>query len=405
MNTDSHDDAGSCDVAIVGAGLIGGSLALALADSGLRLALIEASPRFEHDGSFEPDGAARQDWDSRIYAISPGSAAFLEQSGIWSNLDPARLQPVSAMQIRGDDAGAQLDFNALQSGLPELAFIAESREIERAISLRIAAQANLRVLRPAICASVHWQADAAEIQMQDGAALKAKLVVGADGADSWVRAQAGITVETRDYAQRGVVANFATAKPHGGIARQWFREDGVLALLPLPGQRVSLVWSTGNDNANRLLESSEDEFGHAVEQASQSVLGKLDVLSPPRAFPLRLQRVGQLVKPRVALIGDAAHNLHPLAGQGVNLGFQDARELAAVLRNRGAQTDCGDYFLLRAYERARKEAILAMQLTTDGLQKLFSKEGKALSRLRNAGLSATNRLNPLKKRLVQHALG
>ncbi|MBC7945738.1 MAG: UbiH/UbiF family hydroxylase [Burkholderiales bacterium] len=399
MSAYSRDDAGSFDVAIVGGGLIGGSLALALADSGLRLALIEASPRLE------PDSHANHDWDSRIYAISPGSAAFLEQCEVWSKLDQARLQPVGDMQIWGDDPEARLDFNAYQAGLPELAFIAESREIDRAIGLRLDAQENLRVLRPAICAAIRWHADGAEIQMQDGTSLKAKLVVGADGGDSWVRAQADITVDSRDYAQRGVVANFATGKPHGGIARQWFREDGVLALLPLPGQRVSLVWSTGNDNAKYLLELSNDEFGEAVEQASRSALGKMEILSPPRAFPLRLQLVKQLVKPRVALIGDAAHNLHPLAGQGVNLGFQDARKLAAVLRNRGAQTDCGDYFLLRGYERARKEAILAMQLTTDGLQKLFSKEGKILSRLRNAGLTTTNRLNPLKKRLMQHALG
>lgn len=400
MSADSGGgDADSFDVAVIGGGLIGGSLAAALADSGLRLALIEASP------TPAPDNCANHDWDSRIYAISPGSAAFLEQCGIWSKLNRARLQPVGDMQIWGDDLNARLDFNAYQAGLPELAFIAESREIDRVIALQLDAQENLSVSRPAICAAIAWHADAAEIQMQDGTSLQARLVVGADGADSWVRAQAGITVDTRDYAQRGVVANFATGEPHGGIARQWFREDGVLALLPLPGQRVSLVWSTGNDHAKHLLELPNDEFGEAVELASHSCLGKMETLSPPRAFSLRLQRVKQLVKPRVALIGDAAHNLHPLAGQGVNLGFQDARELAAVLRNRGAQTDCGDHFLLRAYERSRKEAILAMQLTTDGLQKLFGKEGKTLSRLRNAGLSVTNRLTPLKKRLVQHALG
>lgn len=383
------------DLIIVGGGLVGGSLALALASSGLELALIEAhAPRTED-----------AEWDSRIYAISPGSVEFLEHCGVWGKLDRTRIAPVSAMRIRGDDDSSQLEFDAYRAGLSELAFIVESRAIETAMHTLIEAQPNLRRLFPAECESIKWNTDAARVIMRDGSAMTAKLVVGADGGDSWVRAQAAIADTTHDYRQRAVVANFACERSHDGVAHQWFRKDGVLALLPLPGSRASMVWSTRNDNADRLIALSKEALCGKVEQASQSVLGRIEMIGEPHAFPLRLQRVKQLVKPRLALIGDAAHVLHPLAGQGVNLGFQDARELAAVLKKRGPQSDCGDYLLLRRYERARKEAIAAMQFTTDSLQKLFSNDGKILARLRNAGLAATDRMPRVKRLLIEHALG
>lgn len=383
------------DLIIVGGGLVGGSLALALASSGLDLALIEAHARRTEDA----------EWDSRIYAISSGSVEFLELCGVWDKLDRTRIAPVSAMRIRGDDDSSQLEFDAYRAGLSELAFIVESRAIEAAMHALLEAQPNLRRLFPAECESIKWNTDAARLIMRDGSAMTAKLVVGADGGDSWVRAQAAIADTTHDYRQRAVVANFACERSHDGVAHQWFRKDGVLALLPLPGSRASMVWSTWNDNADRLIALSKEALCDEVEQASQSVLGRIEMIGEPHAFPLRLQRVKQLVKPRLALIGDAAHVLHPLAGQGVNLGFQDAQELAGVLKKRGPQSDCGDYLLLRRYERARKEAIAAMQFTTDSLQKLFSNDGKMLARLRNAGLAATDRMPRVKRLLIEHALG
>jgi ubiquinone biosynthesis UbiH/UbiF/VisC/COQ6 family hydroxylase len=229
--------------------------------------------------------------------------------------------------------------------------------------------------------------------------------VGADGADSWVRTQAAIGVKRRDYAQTAVVANFATTLPHHGVAMQWFQRDGVLALLPLPGDRVSMVWSTENDNAARLAGLSADALAAAVVSASHERFGTLRVMTPAAVFPLSIQRVERLVLPRVALIGDAAHNVHPLAGQGVNLGFRDARELASVLIGRGAQPDCGDFALLRRYERARKEDIAAMQLTTDALQRLFNNDNPRLGTLRNLGLRIVNRQAMLKNLLVRQAVG
>jgi len=209
----------------------------------------------------------------------------------------------------------------------------------------------------------------------------------------------------RRYHQTAVVAKFAITRPHHGTAYQWFRHDGVLALLPLPGERVSMVWSTREEDAARLLELASEELVAQVAAASHGAVGDLRLITPAAAFPLRLQRVRQLVLPRLALVGDAAHNVHPLAGQGVNLGFRDARQLAQVLMERGSQTDCGDYRLLRRYERARREDIAAMQFATDSLQRLFNNEITWLAGLRNRGLRLMNRQPQLKNLLVQHAVG
>jgi ubiquinone biosynthesis UbiH/UbiF/VisC/COQ6 family hydroxylase len=250
-----------------------------------------------------------------------------------------------------------------------------------------------------------FETHAARLELGDGRTLCPRLMVGADGADSWVRAQTAIAVEMRRYNQTAVVANFAISRPHRGIAYQWFRHDGVLALLPLPGARVSMVWSTIEEHATRLLELAREEFLAEVAAASHGALGDLQLITPAAGFPLRLQRVKQLVLPRLALIGDAAHNVHPLAGQGVNLGFRDARQLAQVLMERGSQTDCGDYRLLRRYERARREDIVATQFATDSLQRLFNNEITWLANLRNGGLRLINRQAHLKNLLVQHAVG
>jgi len=238
--------------------------------------------------------------------------------------------------------------------------------------------------------------------LSDGEVLEARLIVGADGAESWVRAQMGVASSMHDYPQVGVVANFATERAHDGTAFQWFRPDGVLALLPLPGNRVSMVWSAVETRARELLAAPEAVLGSEVEDASYGTLGALSMITPAVGFPLHRQRVERLVEPRAALVGDAAHNVHPLAGQGVNLGFRDARELAAVLRGRGP-CDCGDYALLRRYERARREDIAALDLTTHGLEKLFSSRAVWITGLRNWGLTLVDTQPLLKNALLRHA--
>ena len=351
----------SCDVAIIGAGLVGASLALALEHSGLSVALVET----------RAPAALSASWDSRVYAISPGSAAFLAQVRAWQGVDAERVARVETMRIFGDAASSRLEFSAYDAGLGELAFIAESGRLQCALWQRLEAAPQVRIFCPATCDALLQHVAYSEIVLAGGATLRAQLVVGADGAQSWVREQAGIKAVAHDYGQSGVVANFACVLPHHDTAYQWFRADGVLALLPLPGNRISMVWSTSEAHAQELLALDAGGLAQCVSDACDGVVGALEVITPAAAFPLRLQRVDPFVKPRLALVGDAAHNVHPLAGQGVNLGFRDARELAAVLCGRGAQGDCGDYALLRRYERARKEDVLTMQLADRRLAETF----------------------------------
>jgi len=383
------------DVVIIGGGLVGLSLARALAGSGLRQALIEQQLPASAPGD--------EAWDSRVYALSPGSAAFLDDCGAWQRLPHERVARVETMRVHGDDPGARLEFSAYDAGLRELAFIVENRRLQ--LALREAArEQDLRVYCPAGWTTLEFRADDIAVGLEDGTELVAHLVIGADGSESRVRTHAGITVRASDYRQLGVVANFSCERPHRDVAFQWFRRDGVLALLPLPGNRVSMVWSLAEERGRRLLELPETALASEVESASGGALGTLRVITPAAGFPLKLQRVTQFTKPRLALVGDAAHNVHPLAGQGVNLGFRDARVLARVLKERGPQGDCGDYALLRRYERARREDVFTMQAATDGLQKLFSSDAVFLARARNLGLRLVDRQSWLKSFLVHHAV-
>jgi ubiquinone biosynthesis UbiH/UbiF/VisC/COQ6 family hydroxylase len=384
------------DMIIVGGGLVGASLALALHAADLSIAVIEPEPPATTGTEGVPD--------SRVYAISPGSADFLSACGIWQALPQERLARVEAMRIFGDDDSSRLDFSAYDAGLGELAFIVENNLLQRSAWRRLQSARHVQLFSPARCADVRWNPDHAALTLEDGTELSARLLVGADGAGSWVRTEAGIVAKLRDYGQLGIVANFAASNPHQEIAYQWFRRDGVLALLPLADNQVSMVWSVAESRARELLALTPRELAHEVGIASRQALGELRAATPPAAFPLRMQHIENIVKSRIALVGDAAHSVHPLAGQGVNLGFRDARELARVLGERGAQSDCGDYALLRRYERARKQDILAMQFMTDALQKLFNNDVVWLARVRNLGLRLVSWQPQLKNLLVRQAV-
>ena len=381
--------------AIVGGGLVGASLALALQHRGLDVALIEPKPP-------QPPPVAGA-WDSRIFAISPGNAAFLDSLGVWSRLDAQRVQRVETMAICGDAPAGRLEFSAYEAGLRELAYIVEGSALLQALRAAIADAGQVSTACPAQAVSLRLDVDAAEVTLADGGQIRAQLVIGTDGGDSWVRRAAGIAARVSDYHQLGVVANFETEKSHGGTAFQWFRADGVLALLPLPGKRVSMVWSATEDHAQSLLAMDAQTLADAVAAASGGVVGGLRLVTPAAGFPLRLAHIENLVAPRIALAGDAAHHVHPLAGQGVNLGFRDVRELATVLAGRAPLQDCGDLSLLRRYARARREDIATMELGTDVLQKLFAAQSVWLSGARNSGMAAVNRLPFLKNLLIRHA--
>lgn len=381
------------DLAIVGAGSAG--LALARAARGLSVALIAPAT-----APAPPEGAI----DTRVYALSPGNAAFLAELGAWQAIAPERLAPVHAMQVCGDAAGSAIEFDAYRAGARELAWIVEDRALQAALWRGLGEREGLEIFAPAQCRRLEIAVDAAHLQLADGREIAARLVVGADGAQSLVREQAGIAAAAQDYAQRAVVANFACERPHRNVARQWFQGGPVLALLPLPGDRVSMVWSTGEAEAARLMALDAEALGSEVAAAAGGALGALTAITGPQAFTLRRLTASATVAPRVALVGDAAHVVHPLAGQGANLGLQDARQLAATLVAREPWRDPGELRLLRRYARARAGDAMAMQATVHGLHRLFGAQAAPLAWLRNAGLNLTDRLPVIKNLLIRQAM-
>ena len=385
------------DVIIVGGGLAGLSLARALRDTRLSVALIENHPPRRPSG-----------WDARVYALTPANAAFLAELGAWAHLDANRIAPLRAMQVRGD-AGGELEFSAYECGVSELGWILEASLMACELWESVRRQDRLTLLSPSAPQALAFSPEAAELTLADGRRVSASLLVGADGRDSWVRREAGLVARNAPYGEMGVVDNFTCARPHRGIARQWFRADGVLAWLPLSDadgiNRISIVWSTPDAHAAELLALPPEELCARVAAAGGGVLGDFEPLTPAAAFPLRLMQVPQVVAPRLALIGDAAHGIHPLSGHGINLGFQDARVLAGLLAETPAWEDVGQLRRLQAYQRARREETVLMLETTDMLRRLFRERLPFLPALRNAGLSLTNALPPLKNRLARYAMG
>lgn len=386
------------DVTIVGGGLVGAALARALHGTGLQCALIDLAP--------PPDPSDA--WDSRVYAIAPATQSFLDALDIWPRLDATRIAPVRLMKVFGDRAASRLEFSAYECGVDRLASIVESGRLQSALWQRLQDDPGVTLFCPARPAALRYDAEAMELTLEGGMQLRTRLLVGADGVRSWVREAAGIPSRLRPIGHTAVVANFACDIPHQDVAYQWFRKDGVLAWLPLPGNRMSMVWSTSATQADTLMGLSPQALGEHVARAGMDTLGKLETITPPASFPLVRLSVPHRVRPRLALIGDAGHVIHPLAGQGVNLGFADAQALAHLLQRRpadGPRNDPGDWLLLRQFERMRAEDILAMRFATDGLQRLFAAQWPGVAQLRNLGLSITDRLPIVKNLLARRAMG
>lgn len=373
------------DVAVIGGGPVGASLVRAL--RGHAVAFVAAPPQAMAHSGFDP----------RVYALSPGNVEFLRSLGAWDGVPAERLARVEAMRIFGDDTRAALEFDAYEAGVRELAWIVEDGALQRALWSGLAGMA----LR---CERLEIAAEHAVLSFADGAQLAAKLVVGADGAHSFVRQAAGIAARERGFGQTAVVANFHCSKPHRGVAHQWFQGGPVLALLPLPDEQVSMVWSLPEEDGRRITALSGDALAVEVGHAAQGMLGALAIASPVRSFPLQRLSAQRMVSARVALAGDASHVVHPLAGQGLNLGLQDACVLAETIARREPGRDLGDYRLLRRYERRRAEPILAMDGVISGLFSLYSARNAAAGRVRNAGLNLTNRMAVLKNILMRQAM-
>lgn len=391
------------DVVIVGGGIVGAALALALRHSGLNLALIEP----------HPITCLSEDWDTRIYAISPGNADFLKRLGVWGNLDMSRVSPVYAMDVHGDQGGRVL-LDAYQAGVPQLAWILESKRLQYALWQALKTQTNVCLFEGVQGESLHWGADSTrvvqgssarhvQLKLQDGFTLDTDLVVAADGRQSWVREHSGIASTHTDYQQLGVVANFSCELAHRDVARQWFDAQGVLAWLPLPAQHISMVWSTDAQHTHLLMTDSPAQLAERVAKGGKHSLGRLTLQGAPVAFPLSLMRASTIVAPGLALVGDAAHGVHPLAGQGVNLGLRDVASLAQQLMQRGA-AHCGEVTLLQRYARVRRGDILSIQSVTHGLHHLFQAQHPFLALWRNQGMNWVQNFPPLKSWLIKQSL-
>ena len=381
------------DIVIVGAALVGASAAVALVKQGFKVALVDQkSPLVE---------LANDDWDTRIYAISPGNADWLKDLGVWQRMSSERITPIDAMQIWGDENTEPLNFNAEDAFANNLGYILENSALQQALWDELQTL-DVDMLIGTEVASVELNDQEATLQLVDGQQLIAKLMLAADGGSSWVRTQSGLSQQKTVYEHVGVVANFEVELPHQNIARQWFVEDGILAWLPLAGNRISMVFST--KHSQNLMALSQAELVEYVAQVGGNTLGKLHCITPAVAFPLIKQKASALIATRLALVGDAAHQVHPMAGQGVNLGFRDVVELAQVLAERNPLADIGDRFVLRRYERARKVDVLAMQGLTHGLYGAFDSKQALVRAARNWGLSLPNKHPILKRALMKHAL-
>lgn len=397
------------DVIIVGAGLVGLSAAVAMRKAGYEVVLVDDQEMYLQASTQSQEGTP--DWDQRIYAISPKNAQWLASLGVWQLLDVSRIGKMQAMEIWGDAAGTPLYLSAEDVNADDLGFIVEECALKKAL-MRQMQDYGVHTLFGTACNKLSASPNQATLYLNNQQVIESRLLVAADGVNSWVRQQLGIGVEHKQYHQTAIVANFSAEKSHGNIARQWFRQEGftqdashcgILAWLPLPENKISIVWSVPTQYADALLQLDNDEFTDQVMGAGGSVLGKLAMITKPAAFPLVLKKAEVLAVDSVVLAGDAAHRVHPMAGQGVNLGFRDVIDLLEIITNKHQYQPINDTGLLKRYTRVRKADLLKMLMLTNGLYHLFDNQNAVVKKVRNWGLSATNQL-AVKKMLVKSAI-
>jgi len=397
------------DVVVVGGGIAGKACALGLAQMGLQT--IEIAPDLDQAVP-TPQGSQ---WGQRIYAFSPSTQKLLAHLQIWDALDHTRLQAVRDMRIYGDrgEKHDQLHLSAFEAGTPQLAWIGESNLIEHMLDQASRFQNKLERINDSVDHMV-IEADGSTLHLKDGNSIRAQLVIAADGANSPTRAALGITTSQESYSQCAVVANWTCTYPHLETAFQWFLPGGdIVAMLPLPGKQVSMVWSTSPEHAADLLKLDQaqwlERFSAIANGAIEKQLGELILHSTPAAFPLRKIRAERFIgpdsSPKAVLIGDAAHVMHPLAGQGLNLGLRDVAVLLNILGKRESFRLPNDAVLLRRYERQRQGDTSALLWVTDKLKKLFSANSNTERQLRNWGLGLVNKSHFIKQRLIERALG
>ena len=397
------------DVAVVGGGIAGKACALGLAQLGLQT--IQIAPDLGQVVQ-APQG---NQWGQRIYAFSPSTQKLLAHLQIWDAIDHGRMQPVRDMRIFGDrgEKQDQLHLSAFEAGTPQLAWIGESNLIEHTLDQASRFQNKLERISDVV-EKIHVDADGSTLHLKNSGSIRAQLVIAADGANSPIRNELGISASEESYSQSAVVANWLCTYPHLETAFQWFLPGGdIVAMLPLPGKQVSMVWSTSPEHAADLLKLDQaqwlDQFALIANGVILKQLGELTLNSIPAAYPLRKIRakrfIGPEASPKVVLIGDAAHVMHPLAGQGLNLGLRDVAVLLNILGKRESFRSPSDVVLLRRYERQRQGDTSALLWVTDKLKKLFSASSNTERQLRNWGLGLVNKSHFIKQRLIERALG
>ncbi|CAG0903584.1 unnamed protein product [Cyprideis torosa] len=386
------------DVVISGAGMVGATLACLLARSGKRIAVLEATPA----PAFDP----ADDFELRVSAISRLSQHILRQAGAWGKVVDMRAAAYENMFVWDATGSGEICFSAAELGEPELGHIVENKVIQRALWEVMEAEENIKVLCPAGVESFERITDSGEVRvdLSNGRHLTAELLVGADGARSRVRELAGIGCQCEDYAQKGLVGVVRTMLQHQQTAWQRFLPSGPLAFLPLSDPYYcSVVWTLPADRADVVVKQDELTFNSALAESLEQRLGGVEVVGERGVFPLLGQHAEAYVQENIALVGDAAHTIHPLAGQGVNLGIKDAAELAEQLVV--TKSPLGAMKTLRRYERARKGDNHLTQSTMEGFRLLFGNRNQSLQFIRNSGLNIADRLPLIKNMLARQAMG
>ncbi|MEO1532409.1 MAG: UbiH/UbiF/VisC/COQ6 family ubiquinone biosynthesis hydroxylase [Pseudomonadota bacterium] len=390
------------DVVVAGAGLVGPALALALARTGFEVVLLDRVAE-----------AVRADpaFDGRAYAMALGSAGCLRALGLWQGLE-ARAEPIRDITVSegvpGADGAVAADLHFDPRALEEarVGWILEDRYLRAALLQAVAAEPGIRHMAPTDVTDAAFEPGRAVLTLSDGAQVVAPLAIAADGRGSALAAMAGIGRQVMRYGQTGLVAAIAHEKPHGGRAHQSFFPGGPFAVLPLPENRSGLVWSERAGEAKRLMALDDAAYEAALAARIGPRLGRLRLAAPRRAFPLALELADDYVAPRLALAGDAAHGVHPIAGQGLNMGLRDVAALTEVLAEAARRgEDIGDVGVLRRYEQWRRFDNAALALGMDGLARLFSNANPVLSALRQAGLRAVNRVPSAARFFMREAAG
>ncbi|ELW9923283.1 FAD-dependent 2-octaprenylphenol hydroxylase [Escherichia coli] len=389
----------SVDVAIVGGGMVGLAVACGLQGSGLRVAVLEQRVP-------EPL-AADAPPQLRVSAINAASEKLLTRLGVWQDILSRRASCYHGMEVWDKDSFGHISFDDQSMGYSHLGHIVENSVIHYALWSKAQQASDITLLAPAELQQVAWGENETFLTLKDGSMLTARLVIGADGANSWLRNKADIPLTFWDYQHHALVATIRTEEPHDAVARQVFHGEGILAFLPLSDPHLcSIVWSLSPEEAQRMQQASEDEFNRALNIAFDNRLGLCKVESARQVFPLTGRYARQFAAHRLALVGDAAHTIHPLAGQGVNLGFMDAAELIAELKRLHRQgKDIGQYIYLRRYERSRKHSSALMLAGMQGFRDLFSGTNPEKKLLRDIGLKLADTLPGVKPQLIRQAMG